>query len=510
MHAAAGTIRANVDARPSADAILLPRALSIFAYLVLAATLGFGVAVAWPALIHSPDSWTYFELAKSFGTDPYRFNTFRSYVADSYSGAFPFGYPILLHLLHRLLGARPELGIALNIAAVMSMPVVAEWLVRRACGIARIGFLCGVMLALFPPFMDEVIAARAMPIAILLALVAVALIGSAQRGDGTRCAAAGIIMGCSALVRFDSLFFGVFAASIILAKTRSIGHVLLYLAGLCAGVAPWSVFSWLHFGTPFYSDNSWVALSAVSAFVTDYPAAASETLFTDPWLWLGKIATNLWMLAESFGRALMAMPSVPILFAVLPVLWPRGGLHSRISISTLLLAAGAAALALAPQVATGYVNVRYLSFLMFWLAVVALALNSAMDRGEILRRRAIIGITMAAVVLEAWLGISWLRHEQRPSLLARMQSDERIMAMLARCQSADPATLYLFIGDDTLAAKYGAITGHRSGLLPRNWVSLEPAAQESFARRFSPLRMIDVAGIRATLESRPFCASPLR
>ncbi|MGF1643287.1 MAG: hypothetical protein ACFCUJ_06545, partial [Thiotrichales bacterium] len=48
---------------------------------------------------YSPDSWSYYELSKTiFSGELYRFNTFRSYFSETYSAAFPLGYPVLIAL----------------------------------------------------------------------------------------------------------------------------------------------------------------------------------------------------------------------------------------------------------------------------------------------------------------------------------------------------------------------------------------------------------------------------
>lgn len=451
------------------------------------------LASGWPTLGFTSDSWSYYELARTFETgDPMRFNTLRSYIpaVREYSASFPLGYPFLLHIAHQWLGAAPEVGVQLNVLAAVLTPFVAASL-SNALRLGRVsGFACGTMLVVSSPYVGGVLSAGSIPAAILLILAGLRLVLQSQ--DGARVlwlAMGGLVLGWAALVRFDALFFALPLAGYVALVSRRPAPVALYLLGVVLGVAPWLIYCLLHFGTPLFSDNSWVALAAIPAYVTDYRPGLSQTLFTEPALWTQKALHNAYWLARGGFRAMKNYPAIFLLAAALPFLW-KGPAGSAVLRGVAFIAV--ACIALLPQLATGYHDGRYYALVLFTACLAAFAGISQGREKQLLGMPAPMLLLVAAVLANGLLTAFGLLPEARSVEAQRTQAaaEERMLASLAKCHATEPGTLYLFPGP--LAARYGALYGQRTGIIPRNWQQLDALTRERFGREYGPYRAISL------------------
>ena len=216
------------------------------ACLLVLVIYGIQLPQALDGQLFSADSWAYFELAKSFATDIYRFDTLRSFWSDTYSAAFPLGYPGLLHGLHSILGETPRAGILINLlAALLTVPAAA--MCARGLGGSRwTGVAAALMLLLYRPYIEEIFAARTIPLVILLDLMALTLL-TGQRISIGKALLAGLIAGLGSLIRFDHLILQALMAALVLWRTRRILPVAGFAAGGLLGMLPWIEFSLIHF-----------------------------------------------------------------------------------------------------------------------------------------------------------------------------------------------------------------------------------------------------------------------
>jgi hypothetical protein len=468
--------------------------LGLLCACVFVATYALALACSWPTLSFTSDSWSYYELARTFDTgDPFRFNTFRSYIPATreYSGSFPPGFPFLLHLVHRLFGAAPEHGVFLSLFVAALTPFAAASLSNALLGRRIPGFACGTMLAVCEPYVGGVTGGGgSISMAILLILVGLRLL--VQSNDGSRThwlALGGLFLGWAALVRFDALVFALALAGYVALFSRRVSAAVPYLLGVAAGAAPWALFGLRHFGSPWFSDNSWVAIAAIPAYVTDYRPEFSQTLFSQPALWAEKALHNAYWMARGSGRAMKDYPAIFVLAAALPFMWKWRAREPLLRCAVLVAVACAALL---PQFATGYNDPRYYLLLLLTASLAACAAMAEGPGKRLLGMPAAAALLTAAVLANGLLASFSMLGELRDLEARRAQAaaEDRLLAALAKCHAREPETLYLFKGP--WAARYGALYGNRTGIIPRNWEQLDDAARERFRREYGPFRAISL------------------
>lgn len=436
----------------------------------------------------SPDSWSYFELARHFFTgDFYQFNTYRSYFSDHYSASFPLGYPALLAALHLIFGAQPMLAVYLNIlAALLSLMLILH--LGKVHKLPALGSLTlALSLLCYPYYLDEIFHGRAMPAAIMMMLIAYA----AQCSQ--RPWLAGICFGAAALMRFDFLVFAILAiTAIFLLRRQSLRSQAQLWLGFVIGILPWVLYSYTHFGKLWISDNAWVATSVLPAFVLDYPAAAAVSIFQEPLPWLSKVLHHVLPLAQTMIEASLRDPLL-----IMASLWlvrhlthiPHRQLgHGAIALLLILTA-------LAPYLATGYFDFRYFSlvFLCFTglFLVHSLSLMHASVAG--LHSHGMLLIALAATLIT---GGSYLTEDVRQGLHngPKMQQEADAIARINSCHRLHPERVYIFsnareYGDFT--AKYGALSGMKTAFIPSNFNAMNGQQKAAYFASMQPFTIID-------------------
>ena len=433
----------------------------------------------------SPDSWSYFELAKSItGDNFYTFNTYASYFSDDRSARFPFGFPALLAGLNAFAGWAPVNAAYLNaVLAVFAFLLVRS--IAAAIGLPRVaGLALGCALVLWPGFLDEVASGRAYPAAMLLALAGLRVLLSA-RSTGTLIAG-GALFGGSALFRFDFLVSAWIAMALVLwlARRRPADMVAANV-GFVGALTPWIAYSLIFFHTVWASDQSWLALSANPAFVLDFPAHASATLYSDPTAWTHRVLANVGRLSGAIVRSLPAQPLLCGLLVCAVFTHSRERFHA--AWGQMLICAIAVAMSLIPFVVTGNMDARYFTFAFFGAAILLLTLCK-----DDARSRALTFACLAATAYIVLVALGFLADAAREAsaINAYLADEEKAIEALARCHARERDVTYIFEGDVRgTAFRYGALTGNRAAVSPSNFSALAPATRDAYFRRIGPYRL---------------------
>ena len=255
----------------------------------------------------SPDSWSYFELSKKiFNEKFYEFNTWRSYFSDTKSVSFPFGFPILLSLISKIVGEDPRNAIFINI-----LIAIISWfgiiILSHKFNLPKIyKIAAAATLILNPSYLDELFSGRSIPLAMALFVFAFFLIFENQF-------IAGLFFGISCLTRFDYLIysFSSILGFIFLKKEKF--NFLFYkklklIFGFILGLSPWIIFSFVHFGKFWVTDNFWVLASSKKVFVLDYPAFPEGHFLDSPLIWISAKLENLLPLFKSIFESYKNVP----------------------------------------------------------------------------------------------------------------------------------------------------------------------------------------------------------
>lgn len=434
----------------------------------------------------SQDSWSYFELSKSIFSDNfYKFNTIRSHFTETYSASFPTGYPVALSITHFIVGQAPEAALTLN----SLIAVATTYILIRISDKMQLPRIYGVSIALslafYIPYIDEVIAGRSIPLAISLFSLA-----SLKYLQG-KFLLTGILLGLSALVRFDFLLHSIiFLIAISLGKWRDLKILLIMAFGFLIGIAPWSFYSYHHFDSFWISDNSWVAMSALPARVLDYPATSIVSASQDFTLWLNKLTNNIYGLLKDIIWACMFFPLLPVLLMAALYKSPHctKGLNIRLAIGTIFIS-----FATLPYLLTGYFSIRYYA--------PHLLCASFLFANYIVHTKAIripwltnAGIVIIPVSCTLIIGIYYL-SKSTLSGYARtndMQRELEVIESLRQCHTSNPELTYIFApASGVNYFKYGAITGMKAAGLPSNFRKMSKDQKEDFFSHMMPYVLIE-------------------
>ena len=351
------------------------RTVALYAGAGCAITLLHAALSAKAVGYFSADSWSYFELSKSVFADFYRIATVRQYSFDQpYGVSFPPLYPVLIALWNVVWHSGVYAGTWINLAsAMLTLPLLIA-LGRRLAASNAPGILAFAALLGSPWYLNEVMSARAIPIALLLFFIVLLLVHrvlTGESGAAVACAA-GAVAGLVFEARFDFLLPAIAVAAafgVALAWMRVPRAPLLaaaFVAGLAAAVAPWVVYSLAHFGVPLVSDNARTATAIewlnVMRFVP-FPETIA-TIRTAPAAWLSAKVYGSWPTMEALAIAIGASP-VPVLAGMAVA---AGASVSRLPRdAAIVLGLGWIALSVnfALTATTGYPDVRY------WIGIAA-------------------------------------------------------------------------------------------------------------------------------------------
>lgn len=286
----------------------MPNRLIALAGLFAIWALGAVGAVAlWGS--YSPDSYGYWllgdALANGRGYEPQSLRDFWLPGESWSSRSFPPLWPVFLAGLSVVKGSLESatvlnLGIAAGLAALCTL-----WAHQTKSWIAFAVF--GLVL-IDARFIEEVVAARAMPLAFLMGLTGLLLVQSNRRSSLFM---AGLALGLAMLARFDMLALAA-AASLGIWVTSAPQHrlksVSTFLGGLLLALGPWVLRNWLEFHSPLMSDNTVTALSlyrgnAAQAYWDTLPEFSGVQ-------WLSQRAQYLVIgLASLFGKFSWSIPT---------------------------------------------------------------------------------------------------------------------------------------------------------------------------------------------------------
>jgi hypothetical protein len=470
----------------------------------LAAALGASLAHLLLAQLGAPpftaDSWTYRELARTLSGDFYALTTWRAYHSTlPYSTAFPPLWPALLALADPAGGLGIYSGYILNFLLFGAFAVLLEHTARRL-GMAGLGLAGALVLLAYPPFADEIVAARSMPLAMLL-LAGLLHLLALRRDAAWMPLAFGALAGAAVMTRFDLMLPMAAVWALAFLPRLELRRALVAGAALGAACAPWIGYSLAVHGRLFATDNSRVALSLdPRAFVTDYPLRPEATLFDAPAAWSAKLAGRLGPLADALWQALVLTPALWLaaLLALLALalrgreraagelLIPEPG---RRLLGACALLGGGLAAGWVALLATGYLDLRYFSPVLWLVALVALVPAYALARRE--DRLGARGSLLPAIAAAAALVLANVEFArggwQAPPRFHPALFGSAYFEPLLRCLSragAAPTDGVLFVRNDDLAAWFGAASGQRTAMIPWNLARLDAARFADFLRDF--------------------------
>jgi hypothetical protein len=418
-----------------------------------------------------PDSWSYYDLSCTVGMDFYHASVTRAFHEhEGYSRSFPPLWPMLIAAGDRVLHLGPRTGVVLAALAalliIIPLRAIAQQCLRQRVLGRSVAVATWFGLLWSPPYLEEVHVGGGIPVTVLLLTAAVAFL---LARDGRVQWIAGLLLGLACLARFDSLAFsGVILLGYSCVRAVRLPTKAALVLAFLASISPWVIYSWRHYRVAWASDNSAVAVSATPAYAQDYQIP-TDTVRTRPAQWARRVTGNAVKLVLAVIYALDIQPILALaLAAVLTVV--RDCRRSEPRLRFLLWVLGAAALGLAGQVLTGYMDRRYFSFAC--LLAGCWAVGYFLTRASRVRAAIRLGLGFL-LVLSPWPMLEWIRLEYGggPQRL-RLQPDLR-QELVTHYRNAT-------ILADSLCYETGAVTRIHTVCLPTDWPRLSRARRQEF------------------------------
>lgn len=461
----------------------------LFAAAVAVLVGGFALAMRGH-LAFTPDSWTYYELARSMPGDFYRLHLTRQFqFVSPYGASFPPLWPMLIALADGLTGAGPVVAYWLAALSAGLFAVLSEAGGRRCFATRWVGLAAAVLILSHAGLIDEITGGRSIPLQ--LCLYAALLWVLAAPDGARRWGLAGLLSGLAVMNRFDALPLAVVLAGAVavLARRRWLAAGAVYIGALLIVLTPWIAYSRLRFGRWFASDNGGVAFSPDrQAYVTDWWPAPQPTAFDAPVDWLLKVAGNALRLVPEMvvspGLATLMVWLVAALVIRAVYRWARvEGTGKAAPGRGALIACGLALFALLPgYMLTGYLDGRYFTP-QLWLAALVAMGRAAQRLGGPARRDRFGAMVAATCLTAAALVLTARALWPPPPALPQFPHDPRDTT-LARCLAASPAPPVILAADAAQGARWSALYRWDVVLVPRNFVRLGDAERRTFLARY--------------------------
>ena len=162
--------------------LLFLNKIKIFLLLLLIASIS---AFNFQTGNFSPDSWTYFELSKTFYTTSfYEPNTIRNYLDYEKSSSFPVGFPVMLSVINKIFLESPVNSVYLNIFSAFLSIIFLFQITKELKFNNLMSLAVTLSFFFYPPYLSEIYSGRSIPLATLL-----------------------FILGFLVFIRYESLFF---------------------------------------------------------------------------------------------------------------------------------------------------------------------------------------------------------------------------------------------------------------------------------------------------------------
>jgi hypothetical protein len=455
------------------------RLLVVAAWSSLVATVLVLLIRSWSGGFYSPDSWMFWSLAKTFpaeiGAVSFRI-TFGH--ASSYQDNYQLGWPLLLWLFGSVTRLDWRSGLVLGVVLFLSGVFIMDRIGARWTGRSGWGALVGMLLLAWPPFTDDLLAARTAGLVFFL----VAVIGWSLLPPGplpwSRLAILGLALFWLVFARLDQVLF-VLLTLLVLARTRvrERRQVLALVGAVLLALATWSAYSLARHHQPFASSNGPVVVSATNIHAASY-VKHSRSVFQDPGSALKKYVTNSGRLLHS----LYASFSSPFFLATLVLLtvvvrtassgggWPGGPGASLFVLLGCLAAASTAVQILL----TGYADTRY------WIpaaGMFSIAVIISLDR-QLLEQARTKGLFLPLFAVMALSGV--VESVPEPSLSTALGEAREAAACVGHRSGA------ILFASAVTGAAFSSQDSRSSVFLPQNWRDLSGPDRDGFLRDFDP------------------------
>lgn len=236
------------------------------------------------------DSWGYFDISQNLFTDFYKVHYIRQYeYVSEYSLSFPPLYPFFIAVFNAVAHQGVYAGYYLNFFFFLCTLFVLTRISKKLTNSSLPALYLGVLLISEVDYMRELLGAKSIVLGLLL-LTSIVLLFLQEELTRGRVILMGFLAGLLALARFDFLLPVLLLGGVVSFQARfpKLKAFIFYIVPVLLMLSPWIVFSYIHFGTLFATDNKQAILLAVKTFTSDYypNSPPLPSLFNHPLQWL--------------------------------------------------------------------------------------------------------------------------------------------------------------------------------------------------------------------------------
>jgi hypothetical protein len=405
-----------------------------------------------PGYWYSPDSFSYYELSKTFfgNNDFYRPNTIRSYLSLEHSAAFPFLYPALIATLNQVFGDSYLNAAYYNVAFMLFSYFLLLKITIRYTENPLVSSLFSLSILIFPGYIEEVLSGRSIPLSLFLILSSLLLY---SRG---RINLSMYLLGLCCLVRFDILPLAIFISIFTSFIRKNISPTLFFVLGLL----PWVIYSILYFNKIWITDNSWVATSSLRAYVTDFPASSDYTIFNDTFTWFNRVLKNYILGNYYYLRALVTN----FLIIVFLFFFFKRKEFLKVNLKNYVFIFLAISASLAPYYLSGYFDRRY-----FYLPIMIIGLFVLSEcKLDLKKTHAFLIIPMICFLPAEQILIPIVRVDIIKERIEQRNGDLKLLEKLHDKEKNVTYFIKRRNGGLNVSPMYGALTGNKVAFPPQN------------------------------------------
>ncbi len=268
--------------------------------LTVGLTIGI-VVIAMNFASFGLDSFSYYEISKTFFNDFGKVPTIRQYVIDSdYNCSFPYLYPLCIFIVNSITRLGICSGVVFNILVMLITVAVLCFISMRYTGNLFCSAIVGFLLFTNYDYLEGVFSGASLPLSFLLFAISAFVISELflnQEFSIKKLIVLGVVAGLNVANRFDEVSFLVYlvpAVFVSVPKGRKVLSCAIYTLSAAIPVLPWSIYSLRHFGTLFASDNNGTLLlvDALAPNRVVLPGQFVADIFNSPTAWMEAVLNS--------------------------------------------------------------------------------------------------------------------------------------------------------------------------------------------------------------------------
>lgn len=242
---------------------------------------------------YSPDSYSYFDISKTFFNHFGEINVIRQYVIKTkYNISFPYFYPFLIFIFNKITSLDRFSSIVINFYSYIFSILFLIKISKKHTNKYWCGLIVASILSTCQSYLQEIAAGRAIPVYILLSLISIDLFFLENKNHFFFF---GLTIGLMMCTRFDGIMALTFVAIYMFFHKKTYKELILFFVGVILVCLPWMIYSFINFNKIWISDNSktYFLVNPDIPVRIIFEGDGTKTLFNSPSEWFESIIPKI-------------------------------------------------------------------------------------------------------------------------------------------------------------------------------------------------------------------------